>query len=147
MTTRPLKPDDGERYWNVSPERYLSLLGELGDAVAQLTLHPDAVVGIKRSGLFPAVYLSHRFKLPMFTDGEAKVFPFPKFQHPIVVDTAVWSGKSARQAVQRLRKRGVERVPVLVMFAREDPLPEVDELHYLELTDRIMHFWYSEEEP
>gem|GEM_PF-2180725 len=146
MTTRPLKEyaESDERYWYVSPERYLALLAELREAAPALDPPPDSVVGIKRSGLFPAVYLSHQLKLPMLTDGEAKVFPYPKFSRPLVVDTAIWSGKSARRVVERLRRRGVEQIRVLAMFAREDPRPEVDGLHYLELTDRIIHFWYDE---
>ncbi len=146
VTTRPLKEyaESDERYWYVSPERYLALLAELREAAPALDPPPDSVVGIKRSGLFPAVYLSHQLKLPMLTDGEAKVFPYPKFSRPLVVDTAIWSGKSARRVVERLRRRGVEQIRVLAMFAREDPRPEVDGLHYLELTDRIIHFWYDE---
>ena len=148
MTTRPLiqHAESDERYWYVSPERYLELLSELREAAAALDPFPDSIVGIKRSGLFPAVYLSHQFKLPMLTDGEAKVFPWPNFTAPLVVDTAIWSGKSARRVIERLRRRGVEQVSVLAMFAREDPLPEVDGLHYLALTDRIIHFWYDETE-
>lgn len=148
VTTRPLQqhePGD-QRYWYVSPERYLELLSELRIAAAALDPPPDSIVGIKRSGLFPAVYLSHQFKLPMLTDGEAKVFPCPKFSLPLVVDTAIWSGKTARRAVERLKRRGVEQVRVLAMFARDDPLPAVDGLHYLALTDRIIHFWYDEDE-
>jgi orotate phosphoribosyltransferase len=147
MTTRPLREYDGstERYWYVSEVRYFEALQALVAAVRALEPRPDSVVGIKRSGLFPAVVISHQLKLPMFTDGEAKVYPYPKFQLPVVVDTTVWSGASARRVQARLKRRGVEQVPVFAIWVREDPLPAVNELNYLAVCDRIMHFWYDEE--
>lgn len=136
-----------ERYWFVSAERYCATLRQLADSASTLPLTPDAVVGIKRSGLFPAVYLSHVFKLPMFTDGEAKAFPCPKLQFPLVVDTTVWTGKSLRRTLARLVRAGVPpgNLQALAAWVRADPLPAVDGLQFLETTDRIMHFWYEED--
>jgi len=147
MTTRPLQPHESgcNRYWFVSPERYHAALLSLGDLVAGLHPFPDCIVGIKRSGLFPAVYLSHRFKLPMFTDSEVKSLPMDRFSRPLIADTTVWSGKSARRTQGRLARCGVADPRVAAMFVRDDPFPEIDGLHYVELTDRIMHFWYDEE--
>lgn len=124
------------------------MLPRLAELAAGLPLKPDAVVGIKRSGLFPAVYLSHVFKLPMFTDGEAKVFPYPKFQFPLLVDATVWTGKSLRRAAARLERAGVpaSNLQALAAWVRADPLPTVAGLQFLEATDRIMHFWYDEED-
>jgi len=147
---RPLQPhrQGSERYWFVSAERFMAGVTALKDLFAALDPRPDCVVGIKRSGLFPAVYLSHVFELPMFTDGEAKVFPGDKFSRPVVVDTTVWSGVSVRRTYNRLMRAGVpaESIAALAIWVRDDPRPDVDRLHYLELTDRIMHFWYDEEE-
>ncbi|MCH7471491.1 hypothetical protein IIA79_00865 [bacterium] len=127
----------------VSLEQYAELLEQMAVAARSLHPAPDAVVGIKRSGLFPAVYLSHKLELPLFTAGETGSFPFPRLKHPLLVDTAAWTGKSLRKVVARLESLGVERVAVLVMYARSDPRPKVRGLHYLELTDRIVHFWYE----
>lgn len=150
MTTRPLKPhaEGEERYWFVTPERYCAMLARLGKAVAGLATAPDSVVGIKRSGLFPAVYLSHVFQLPMFTDGEAKAFPYPRFQYPLIVDATAWTGKSLRRTTLRLERSGVpaDNIQALVAWVREDPLPPVARLSYVEASDRIMHFWYDEED-
>ena len=150
VTTRPLQPhhESAERYWFVSAERYMEMLPRLHELAASLPMQPDVVIGIKRSGLFPAVYLSHVFKWPMLTDGEAKLFPYPKFQYPLIVDTTVWTGKSVRRAAARMARAEVPaaNIQVLAAWVRDDPFPSVDQLHYLELTDRIMHFWYDEEE-
>ena len=146
MTRRKLHiPAGAELDWYVPVRRYLAALDSLLDLVTGLDPAPDAVVGIKRSGLFPAVYLSHRLELPMFTDSEARSLPYPRLSRPVVVDTAVWSGKSVRRTQARLQRCGVPEVPVAVIWARADPFPEVDGLHYLELNTRIMHFWYEEE--
>jgi len=144
-------PDSGTAepapYWHVSAERYCAMLPRLAQLAAALPLKPDAVVGIKRSGLFPAVYLSHALKLPMLTDGEAKIFPYPKLQYPVVVDVTVWTGKSLRRTLARLRRAGVpaEHLQSLVAWVGADS-PPIPDLHFLDTTDRIMHFWYEEEE-
>ncbi|MBN2083235.1 hypothetical protein JW859_13635 [bacterium] len=145
---RPEYRAGDEREWFVTAERYLETVERFRGLFKTITPRPDSVVGIKRSGLFPAVFLSHVFALPMFTDGEAKVFPYPKFARPVVVDLAVWSGGSMRHTYGRLARSGVprENITGLAAWICADPRPDVDRLHYLELTDRIMHFWYYEEE-
>jgi len=130
----------------VSLEQYAGLLARLAKTATVIDPQPDAVVGITRSGLFPAVYLSHHLQLPMFTSAEAHTFPCPRLKYPLIVDTAAWTGKTARHIAARLTRRGVDTPAVLVMFARRDPLPDISKLHYLEQTSRIMHFWYEREE-
>jgi hypothetical protein len=39
-----------------------------------------------------------------------------------------------------------ENIQALVAWAREDPLPPVARLNYVEASDRIIHFWYDEED-
>jgi hypothetical protein len=82
----------------------------------------------------------------MLSGSEAKSFPFPKLQHPLLVDTTAWSGETLRRTANRLKHCGVEEVPVLVMFARAKPPPNVHPLHYLELSEHIVHFWYEDKE-
>lgn len=133
---------------SVGPERYLALLDALTLRAAALDPPPDSVVGIKRSGLFPAVVLSHRLELPCFTAAEAKHFPWPRLQWPLVLDTVAWTGETIRRCQHRLERSGVppERLRALVMFARADP-PPVPHLHWLETTTRIPYFWYMQEQP
>jgi hypothetical protein len=127
----------------VTPERYIDLLYELLDVARGFDPLPDSVVGRKRSGLFPAVFLSHQLSVPMFCGTEAKVFPYPKFLRPLVVDTTAWSGLTMRRILSRLKQRGVTKAIPLVMFARADPPPNVRGLNYLALSEYIPRFWYS----
>jgi hypothetical protein len=129
----------------VTSERYLGLLGRLHAAAAALGPPVDSVVGIKRSGLFPAVVLSHSLKLPFFTATEAKHFPYPRLQWPLVLDTVAWTGETIRRCQYRLERAGVpiERLRVLVMFARLEPPPPVPHLAWLETTAKIPQFWYT----
>ncbi len=135
---------------HISAERYLELLAELADAVGDLPQRPDAIIGIKRSGLFPAVYLSEVLQLPMFTDYEAQKFPWPRLSSPLVVDTVAWSGGSIRHALRQLGDAGAQQAQVLVMYARCDPAPGleayasmVDRIRYLYQAHCIPHFWYT----
>lgn len=135
---------------NISGTRYLELLDELLAAARELDPRPDAVVGIKRSGLFPAVYLSELLKLPMFTDYEAQKFPWPRLKLPLVVDTVAWSGGSVRHALKQLASAGTERAAVLVMYTRAFPPPGLeaygpmaDQIRYLYQAHSIPSFWYT----
>jgi hypoxanthine phosphoribosyltransferase len=130
----------------IDPARYLALIDALCCAASVLEPRPDSIVGIKRSGLFPAVVLSHRLELPFFTGTEAKLFPHPRLQWPLIVDTVAWTGETLRRCQNRLARSGVpaERLRVLVMFARLDPPPPVPQLHWLEQSSRIPLFWYME---
>ena len=136
-------PQHQRRY--IAPRRYILLLQRLAAVALELQPSPDAVVGVKRSGLFPAVYLSHQLKLPMFTDSEVRSFPFPRLSQPLVVDTTAWGGASLRRVIARLEKLGIANPAVLVMFSRCEPPAAVPGLRYLELTDSIVHFWYETE--
>ena len=129
----------------VDAARYLALLEELATAARQLDPPVDSVVGIKRSGLFPAVVLSHRLKLPFFTATEAKYFPYPRLAWPLVIDTVAWTGETIRRCQHRLERSGVplDRLRVLTMFARLDPPPPVPHLTWLETSARIPEFWYA----
>jgi adenine/guanine phosphoribosyltransferase-like PRPP-binding protein len=135
---------------HVSAERFVELLEELRAAALQLNPRPDAVVGIKRSGLFPAVYLSQQLKLPMFTDYEAQQFPYPRLALPLVVDTVAWSGGSLRHTLRQLQQAGVQQAQVLVMFVRAEPAPTLEayapmvgQLRYLYQASAIPRFWYT----
>src|ERR1051325_11498899 len=122
----------------VPPERYLALLNELAAAAQALDPSPDSIVGIARSGLFPAVVLSHRLAVPFLTAAEARSFPWPRLGWPLIVDTVAWTGETLRRCQHRLARCGVprEQLRVLVMFARAEPLPPVPHLSWLHLTAR-----------
>ena len=101
-------------------------------------------MGIKRSGLFPAVFLSQQLDVAMFAGTEAPSFPYPRLRLPLIVDTCAWSGGSLRRTVRKLEKTGVTQVSTLVMYARDNPFPEVKGLRYLYLAQHIPRFWYDE---
>jgi orotate phosphoribosyltransferase-like protein len=127
----------------VGVQRYVELLARLAAAASNITPRVDSVIGVIRSGLFPAAYLSHQFDWPLFTSADAKRLPLPRLMRPLIVDTTCWSGGTLRRLVNRLRRLGAQP-EVLVMFARADPIPAVDRLNYLELSARIPRFWYEE---
>lgn len=104
---------------------------------------PDSVVGIQRSGLFPAVFLSQQLDLPMFAASEIGSYPYPRLSRPLVVDTVAWSGGSVRRAIRKLERLGVKQVTALVMFARAEPFPEVPGLLFLHTARGIPQFWYD----
>lgn len=128
-------------------EYYVQLLQGLLEVTRGLTPRPDAVVGIQRSGLFPAVFLSQQLDLPMLVGSEVKSFPFPRLALPLVVDTVAWSGGTVRRVARKLERAGVVEVRTLVMFARADPFPEVPGLLYLRKAGGIPRFWYDEPLP
>lgn len=137
---------------HVSAQRYIELLAELVEAVRELAERPDSIIGIKRSGLFPAVYLSEVLKLPMFTDYEAQKFPWPRLRSPLVVDTVAWSGGSIRHTLKQLSTTGAQRAQVMVFFSRCEPAPGleaygamVDRIRYLYQAHCIPHFWYTQQ--
>ncbi len=103
--------------WHIPIDRYKELLAALHHSARQLKPAPDCVIGIKRSGLMPAVYISHQMKLPMLIDAETKSFPSHKFKVPLIVDTTSWNGASLRRIYIRLNYDLIEHVHFLVMFA------------------------------
>lgn len=127
----------------VSAERYLELLCGLRELAAALSPQPECVIGMKRSGLFPAVFLSHQLELAMLAESEIKSLPPGRFATALIVDTTAWKGVSLRRATARLNRRGITAVQVLAMFGRRDPPPDVPGLRYLESVESIPRFWYE----
>jgi hypothetical protein len=135
--------DHEDRAQIIRPLEFADLCERLAQAAAAITPCVHAVAGIKRSGLLPSVYISHRLELPHFTSTEAASYPADRLPHLLLVDTTVWTGETMRRAVKRFVKRGAE-VSVLAMFVRAEPLPPVGRLNYLEASYQIMRFWYEE---
>lgn len=127
----------------VSAEQYLELLAGLKDLALKLDPVPQCVIGMKRSGLFPAVFLSHQLELPMLVQSELKGLGHGLFDTAMLVDTTAWKGNSLRKAALKLERAGVTTVHIVAMFSRRDPPPNVPGLRYLELADSIPRFWYE----
>ena len=127
----------------VSSDDYLGLLNRMARRVDIMQPRPDCVVGVIRSGLFPAVYLSHQLRLPFFCATNIDDIPVKRLRHPLLVDTSVWSGGTMRRLQCRLQERGFASAAVFAMYVRNFPRPQVDELHFLETSDHIMQFWYD----
>lgn len=120
----------------------MQLLQELLAAARALRPEPDSLVGMIRSGLIPAVYLSHQLHLPLFTSADARRLPYPRLHRPLLIDTTCWSGGKLRAVAAKLSRLGA-RPQQLVMFARATPLPAVDRLNYLYASAGIPRFWYE----
>ncbi len=141
----PKRTSRGAGQYLVSSTAYLELLERMARYVYDMQPQPDCVVGVIRSGLFPAVFLSHQLKLPFFASSDTANIPVERFRRPLVVDTSCWSGATVRRIQGRLLERGCEAVPVFAFYIRNFPRPDVDELHFLEASDHIMQFWYDYE--
>jgi hypoxanthine phosphoribosyltransferase len=135
-------PGDTPPQCYISRERYFELLDRLLGLAHSLDPPPDSVVGIKRSGLFPAVYLSQQLDLPMFVNTELAGFPYPRLSQPLVVDTSAWTGESIRRTLARLARRGVSEGRAAVMLARAEPSPAVPGLRWIETATHVPRFWY-----
>lgn len=129
----------------VGIDEYAELLRRLAQRACAFQPRPDCVIGDKRSGLFPAVYISHQLELPIILGSELKNFPIQRLRTPLLVDTTAWNGRSLRRMIARLRRAGVRCYHPLVMFARAQPRPNVHGLHCLEHVPSIVHFWYEDE--
>lgn len=127
----------------ISPEQYTQLLGDLLAAACRLSPAPQCVIGMKRSGLFPAVFLSHQLELPMLVESEIKGLKPGRFDCALLVDTTAWKGNSLRKAALKLERAGCSTVHTLVMYARRDPPPSAPGLHFLHQADSIPRFWYE----
>ena len=99
----------------------------------------DAVVGLKRSGLFPAVFLSHRLQLAMFASTEVGDIP-EKFARVLVVDSVVNTGKSIAKVKRALLVAG-KTVTTAVLYKENDSPYPVDE--FLERYPALVHFFYE----
>lgn len=139
------RPGDTPPQCFVSRERYFDLLDRLLELARTLTPAVDSVVGVKRSGLFPAVYLSQQLELPMFINTELAGFPYPRLQRPLVVDTSAWTGESLRRTLARLARRGVAEARCAVLLARAEPPPQLPGLLWLETASHVPRFWYYKE--
>jgi len=105
----------------ISISKYMSDLKKLGDMVRKE--RPHCVVGIKRSGLFPAVFISHALGIPMFINTEVKSIPV-KYKRILFVDTTIDTGKTLRGAMSRLLD-GDHKIFTAVLY-RSQRAPEVD---------------------
>ncbi|MEZ5337549.1 MAG: phosphoribosyltransferase [bacterium] len=135
----------GGGQYMVTAQAYTALLDRMARHADAMQPRPDCVVGVIRSGLFPAVYLSHQLKLPFFCASDVDNIPVDRLHCPLLCDTSCWSGATVRRLQGRLLARGCASVPVLAMYIRNFPRPDVDELHFLEASDHIMQFWYDYE--
>ena len=99
----------------------------------------DAVCGIKRSGLFPAVYLSHQLGLPMFADAEIDEIP-ARLRLILLVDSVARSGRTMEKTKRRLLRAGKE-VTTAVLYKENASDYAVD--HHLEVHSDLVHFFYE----
>ncbi|MBI3726030.1 hypothetical protein HY251_19040 [bacterium] len=116
---------------------YVSALRELASRIGPS--RADCVVGIKRSGLFPAVFLSHALTLPMFADGEIDAIP-PSLGRVLLVDAVVRTGRSIDKVKRRLVRAG-HSVQVAVLYKENASSYEVD--FFLEAYPALVHFFYE----
>lgn len=122
-----------------APE-YLEALDRLAARLEGLRGAEDqAIVGIKRSGLFPAVFLSHRLGFPMFADGEVAAIP-AKLSRVLLVDAVVNTGKTMERVKRRL-VRGGRSVTTAVLYKENASSYPVD--HWLEVHEALVHFFYE----
>jgi hypothetical protein len=128
------------REQNVPVAEYMKLLAEMKERLAGETF--DCIVGIRRSGLIVAVYLSYQLGLPFFTDADIESIP-AGFARVLLVDTCAWKGKTLRKAMRRLSKLGGKSVTSAVLYRSSFIDPKIDGLIWMRETDLIKRFWYE----
>ena len=116
---------------------YLEALERLRDRLQGV--RADAVVGIKRSGFFPAVFLSHQLGLPMFADAETDQIP-PTLKTLLLVDAVARTGKTMERVKRRLLRAGKD-VVTAVLYKENSSDYRVD--HFLEVHTDLVHFFYE----
>lgn len=116
---------------------FLAALERLRDAMKAVPA--DAVVGIKRSGFFPGVFLSHQLGLPMFADAEVAQIP-PELERILLVDSVARSGRTMERVKRRLLRAGKD-VTTCVLYKENSTDYEVD--HFLEVHTDLVHFFYE----
>ncbi len=116
---------------------FLAALERLRDPLKDVPL--DAVVGIKRSGFFPAVFLSHQLGVPMFADAEVAQIP-DELRRVLLVDAVARSGRTMDRVKRRLLRAGKEVVPA-VLYKENSTDYAVD--HFLEVHTDLVHFFYE----
>ncbi|MEZ0228757.1 MAG: hypothetical protein ACAI25_09045 [Planctomycetota bacterium] len=116
---------------------FLSALERLRDLLKDVPA--DAVVGIKRSGYFPAVFLSHQLELPMFADVEADKIP-EDLPRVLLVDSVARSGRTMERVKRRLLRAG-KSVVTAVLYKENSTDYAVD--HFLEVHTDLVHFFYE----
>ncbi len=129
----------------VDIQSFHELLMELERKVWALTPPARTIVGIKRSGLIPGVFLSEKLGLPFFTNTELK----PPRECPetpvVVVDTTCWTGKSLRKACLRLVRLGIaeELICTAVLFEQRGIAPPWQNYLALRAAETIPTFWFQ----
>jgi hypoxanthine phosphoribosyltransferase len=121
----------------VGEAEYVQALRRLAAQVAGAQAH--CVVGIKRSGLFPAVFLSHALTLPMFACAEIDAIP-RELERVLLVDTVVRTGRSIEKPKRRLLRAG-HAVTVAVLYRENGSDYPAD--HFLESYPALVHFFYE----
>lgn len=116
---------------------FLASLEALRDRVKSVPV--DAVCGIKRSGFFPAVFLSHQLGIPMFADAEIPQIP-DSIRRILLVDSVARSGRTMERVKRRLLRANKE-VVTAVLFKENATDYAVD--HFLEAHSDLVHFFYE----
>jgi hypoxanthine phosphoribosyltransferase len=116
---------------------FLEALERLRDRLKDV--RADAVVGIKRSGYFPAVYLSHQLGVPMFADAEIDRVP-ADVRRVLLVDAVARSGRTMERVKRRLL-RAEKQVVSAVLYKENSSEYVVD--HFLEVHTDLVHFFYE----
>jgi hypoxanthine phosphoribosyltransferase len=116
---------------------FIATLERLRDVLRNVPA--DAVCGIKRSGFFPAVYLSHQLGLPMFADAEIEQIP-ERLERILLVDSVARTGRTMEKVKRRLLRAGKD-VVTAVLYKENASTYAVD--HHLEVHSDLVHFFYE----
>jgi len=129
----------------VGVETFCELLDALRAEVQALQPRPRTVVGVKRSGLIPGVYLSEQLGLPFLVNTELKTVRRVPGTPVVIVDTTCWTGRSIRRTVARLARFGVEadEVWAVVLYGRTTLEPPCRNYIALRGCETIPVYWFQ----
>lgn len=126
----------GERAMNPTAIDYLQDLEALKEKVAQLKI--DAIVALKRSGWIAGVYLSNKLTIPVFTPSEIKSIPI-EFLVILVLDDKVWSGKSMRKVLNKLKHKNTLTASLYL----EEGYRKATDIWVREIPRKGCRMWYE----
>ncbi len=117
--------------WSEYDELVSSIASQLGD------WEPDAIVGLTRGGLIPAVQFSHMFNVKLYTlnislrDGKAPSAKFDwkqleKYSRVLIIDDINDSGSTLREVHNQFYTRAYMNPKFATLLSKRSSVMEVD---------------------
>ena len=98
----------------------------------------DAIVALKRSGWIIGAYLSNQLTIPVFTVSEIDSIP-EEFSNILVVDDKIWSGKSIKKVVNKIKRKNI----ITAVLYLEKGYRDITDIFIREIPRKGCRMWYE----